>query len=330
MRSRLALVMFLASLAALAVAAPAQAAFPGANGKIVFRGYDQSRPAILVVNPDGSGQTLLTNGLGPYGPEEPAWSPDGTKIAYSDPAARNSEGDPDYQIFTMNADGSGQTNISQTGNPYYSDYDYRRPAWSPDGTKIVYAFGGLWTMNADGTSQKELFYAPVQSIAPAWSPDGRKIAFALSPDRTNYKPYQIYTIKADGSGQTNISNSAGDDTLPDWSPDGTKIAFQRSVNGGQPQIYTMNADGSEQTNISNSAAAQYEPAWSPDGTKVLFTTGYLSTMNPDGSGQMSLGVGGSAPDWQPLPAPSFKNRAKQCKAEGKSGRELGRCVSGKA
>ena len=102
---------------------------------------------------DGADQTNLTND--PADDFAPAWSPDGTMIAFT----RSSGGDA--EIYVMNADGTGQTNL--TNNP---DADEVSPAWSPDGSKIAYASqtgtsaGEIYAMNADGSGQTNLTNDP--------------------------------------------------------------------------------------------------------------------------------------------------------------------------
>ncbi|HUU97683.1 MAG TPA: hypothetical protein VM487_18260, partial [Phycisphaerae bacterium] len=83
---------------------PAEAAFPGVNGKIAFTTGRDGNYEIYVMNPDGSGLTRLTSNAAID--EAPAWSPDGTEIAFQ------TNRDGNYEIYVMNADGSGQTNLT--------------------------------------------------------------------------------------------------------------------------------------------------------------------------------------------------------------------------
>jgi dipeptidyl aminopeptidase/acylaminoacyl peptidase len=112
------------------------------------------------MNPDGSGQTPLTNNMDVSGPE---WSPDGTKIAFS--AWRDGISD----IYTMNADGSNLTNITN------SPTEESEPTWSPDGTKIAFTSSRdgnpeIYTMDADGSNQIRLTNNTANDRSPTWQP----------------------------------------------------------------------------------------------------------------------------------------------------------------
>src|SRR3990172_10793822 len=219
---------FLAAvLTAVAISLPGSrsgdAAFPGANGKIAFSSDRAFLGAdIYTMNPDGSGVSSLTSGGG----QVPAWSADGTKIAFRDGSVAG-------DIWIMGAAGGGQTNLTNTPD---GETD---PGWSPDGAKIVFVRNGdIHVMNSDGTGQTNLTNTPDGEAGPDSSPDGTKIVFVRNGD--------IYVMNANGTGQTNLTNTLDGEASPDWSPDGTKIVFVR--NG---DIYVMNAGGSGQAGLTN-------------------------------------------------------------------------------
>src|SRR6195256_2920406 len=149
--------------------AAAQNSNPKFNGKIAFVS-NRNGPAgeIYVSNPDGNGQRNITNSAASE--TRPAFSPDGTKIAF----VKDFKG-----IFVMNPDGSGQTQILDGASAGFSSIT-SFPNWSPDGQKIV--FNGLvkgspdgsdiYVINADGTGLTRLTTDPADDSCPAWSPDG--------------------------------------------------------------------------------------------------------------------------------------------------------------
>ncbi|HSH83476.1 MAG TPA: DUF5050 domain-containing protein, partial [Herpetosiphonaceae bacterium] len=270
----------------LGATVPALAVVPGQNGKIAFTSLrDGLNYDIYAMNADGTGQTALTSNAGFN--VHPAWSPDGSKIAF----VSTREGDS--EIYVMNANGSEQMNLTSNAA---SDY---WPAWSPDGSKIAFESNyEIYVMNADGSEQTRLTTFVGFDSYPAWSPDGSKIAFVSTLDGD----YEIYVMNADGSEQTNLTNNAAKDIHPDWSPDGSKIAFQ-SYRDGDSEIYVMNADGSEQMNLTSNAVDDTYPVWSPDGSKIAFESyrdgdSEIYVMNADGSEQTSL-TSNAVPDLYP-------------------------------
>ncbi|MBA2363262.1 MAG: PD40 domain-containing protein, partial [Chloroflexia bacterium] len=272
------LLLALLATALLGMAEPAGASMPGDNGKIAYVTTRNGAYEIYAMNTDGTGQTRLTNST-EY-EENPAWSPDGSKIAYDGNGIR-----------VMNADGTGQTSMAW-GNRGDS-------TWSPDGTKIAYGRDSqIWVRNANGGEETNLTnnFIVADVVSPAWSPDGSKIAYATNRDGD----FEIYVINTDGSGVTRLTSNGIADGRPDWSPDGSKIVFTSYAYGDYdpPEIYVMNADGSGQTNLSRNSSYDHYPAWSPDGSRIAFASyrgGPLDiyTMNPDGSGVTRITRDGS-------------------------------------
>ncbi len=280
---------------------PAESAFPGANGKIVFISDRDGNPEVYVMDPDGTDQISLSNNLAEE--EDPAWSPDGSQIVFG------SNRDFSDNIYVMNADGSGQTQLTAQVTADHA------AAWSPDGSLIAFSTSRdgnseVYVMNPDGSAKTNLTNNGAEDLLPAWSPDGSQIAFTSDRDGD----YEIYVMNANGSGQTRLINNGAADLWPDWSPDGTKIAFTSTRDDPDPlcffpalcdfEIYVMNADGSGQTNLTNDAASDFKSAWSPDGSKIAFSRDHeIYVMNADGSGQTNLTnnpAADSTPAWQPL------------------------------
>ncbi len=217
--------------------------------------------------------------------------------------AFNSNRDGNLEIYSMNADGSGQTRL--TNNAATDEL----PVWSPDGNKITFASprGASWDvfiMNADGSNQIDLTNNhPVIENYPAMSPDGTKITYTADLGGGNN---EVYVMNSDGSGQTNISSNAASDYESKWSPDGSKLVFASNRDGNY-EVYSMNANGSGQTRLTNTSAPEDFPSWSPDGSKIAFSSNRdgnaeIYVMNADGSGQTRL-TNNSSLDYVPMWSP---------------------------
>lgn len=256
---------------------------PRVNGDIAFTHFGNPGGSgleqIATIKEDGSDLTTLTFGAHA---EDPAFSSDGSKIAYA--TTHNNS----FQLWAMNADGSQQTQL--TGNSQRGDYE---PAWSPDGTRLAFVGNNqIWVVNADGTNEVKLSDGTTIDDYPDWSPDGSKIAFTKDAMSGNA---QIYVMDTDGSNLVNLSDNFWADRDPAWSPDGSQIAYH-SFQDGHYEIYVMNADGSQQTQLTKTAyeVSNQEPAWSPDGSQIAFTSNRddnnaeIYVMSADGSQQTRL------------------------------------------
>ncbi len=137
----------------------------------------------------------------------PAWSPDGSWIAYtSDRGFR-------WQIYLT--DPAGSYTLPMTGTTNLRSTAY--PAWSPDGSQLAFAstFDGSWdiyVMQTDGTGLKQLTSHPAGDWHPAWSPDGRWIAFVS--DRSGVS--DIYLLSADGMVLTQVTDTIEAEDYPVW------------------------------------------------------------------------------------------------------------------
>ena len=287
--------LLLAASLSLSPITPAEAAFPGTNGKIAFVSFRDGNYEIYTMNANGTGQTRLTNNAA--FDLDPAWSPDGTRIAFRSTRSGNSD------IYVMNADGSSPIRLT---TDLASDLE---PAWSPDGMRIAFqsARDGndeIYVMNANGTDQTRLTNDGALDRQPAWSPDGGRIAFYSARDGND----EIYVMTPYGSVPTRLTSDGALDRQPAWSPDRGRIAFY-SDRDGNDEIYIMNANGTGESRLTTDPGFDETPNWSPDGTQIAFWSdrdgnAEIYVMNADGSNPTNLSNNANidfAPDWQRIP-----------------------------
>ena len=226
-------------------------------GLIAFAGDggsgDAESTAIYVVDPDGNGLRRLTHGS--KSDLNPAWSPDGSLIAFDRPAVHG------RGIFVMNADGSDVRRI------YSSPCGTVQPSWSPDGRSLAFIGVGpncnrraVFVMDANGSAIRQLTDRTGSTSDPAWSPDGRWIAFEQDGD--------LYLVSPGGTDLHRLTDLPGEESKPAWAPDGRSIAFVRYTGTGD-RVYVIDADGTDLRPLTDVPGSQEGPGWAPDGRGVV-------------------------------------------------------------
>jgi TolB protein len=226
---------------------------------------------LYVANIDGTDELRLTRTKAREA--VPAWSPDGSKIAFVEvrPVPDAVEGD----LFVVGADGG-------TPSRLVSDVTVSgggSPIWSPDGSKIALVrsgsttrHGGLFIVDAAGGVSPERIL--INAIRPVWSPDSKRICFI----RYDGSQPTLYVARADGSGPKRIAPRSYFPSGAAWSPDGSKIAFAGLAPHTLAEaIFTVQPDGSQLHQLTNAHA--FELTWSPSGTKLAFTRQKGGTFN---------------------------------------------------
>lgn len=313
-RGRLAAALTAAlTVSTLTMTAPAQATYPGSNGRIVFGGFydtEDGRAADLFsVQADGENLTRLTDDAA--FDLCPAVSADGRRLA----TCRN-EG-AGYEIWTMDLDGTHPRQLTGLGGAALF------PDWNPQGNRIVFQWApspddnpGLYVVHAQSGRVTPLLVEPGFALSfPVYSPDGRNVLYLKQQFDSNGDPSygQLWTLDVKSGRTTQLtSDEALKDQLPDWSPDGRRIVYN-AITDGDDDIWIMNADGTGQKNLTAEAGAtEVAPAFSPDGAWIAFTgTGgpvpdgerYIQVMRTDGTDRAVLvetpGYKHAAPAWQP-------------------------------
>lgn len=253
------------------------------NGNIAFSAGPDAD--ILVVGPDGTGLTKLVDRhmRGQEGGLQIAWSPDGTRIAFTDYRPDGSRG-----LHVMDAEGATPAEVSSS----LADAD--SPTWSPDGTKLAFTgFAGtsgyeIYVVNADGTGLRPLTDEQDNGVdgafMPAWSPEGARIAYSVTryDEDSQTETHGISVMDADGSDPIMITSSSDIDEVPVWSPDGSTIAFLRKTSSGFPGVFVAGSAGElpEATRLSSPGVqVTSAPSWSPDSQQVVFSAQRLDNDN---------------------------------------------------
>jgi len=228
-----------------------------ASHKLLITSVRTGDTEIFVVDPEmGDAQNLTRS---PSSEDRyPAWSPDGTKVAFT------SNRDGTFNLYVMDADGKTVRQLTHEKPPAVCYF----PSWSGDGKQIVFGLddgkkGWMCSISPDGSNFKRI----AEGRDPCISPDGKTIAFTEKVGRG----YCVFVMDADGRNVRQLTTHEDEigAVCPIWSPDSNKILYADQV-GEALEIFVCDADGKNIKQLTQLGMISSSAAWSPDGKWISF------------------------------------------------------------
>jgi TolB protein len=224
----------------------------GDDGLIAFDAARDGQWDIIVVNPDGTGLTNITNDARDQ--NWPDWSPDGTRLVYVEERGAGAS------IVVRDMRSGQSTSLAWMAGGVFG------PTWSPDGRYIAFATESLFVVPADGSSAPRSVARGYElSSEASWSPDGQRVTFAAFESSADNN--HLYVADIDGGGLRELTNGSEYVDQSRWSPTGDWIAFHYD-DGKRGGLDLIRPDGSERHSIGGGSLGSYLLNWSPDGARL--------------------------------------------------------------
>ena len=300
------------------IAAPVNATYPGASGRLAFSSVMDDGWHVFSVAPDGADLVQLTDF--DRATDLPVWSPDGKRVLVE------TRVDGNWDLYMMRADGSRRRSFMRTRKNESS------AAWSPDGKRVAFVrpvrkLAQIFVAPAKGEGRARLITdLPTGVLHLEWSPKGNRIAFAAFGEQSGL---DISTIRPDGSAVRRVTSGAAA-RLPSWHPSGTKLVYAsyRDVSSepcNPPALGFGDMHGlcnwdlfeydfvtGSETQLTDHPGWDDAAVWSPDGKQIAFVSDRdapgteidIYVMDADGSNVSRIVQQEGfewALDWQPVP-----------------------------
>jgi Tol biopolymer transport system component len=276
---------------------PLQEEPPPLIGTIVFHADREGRQKIFALDLASHTVTGLTTGAAHHD-EDPAWSPDGTKLAFASTRFDHRT----YDIAVMDVATSDVRRV--TDDAAFENH----PMWWPDGRGLVFSSEregtqAVFRLAFDTGALTRLSPRPERALMPAPAPDGRRIAFTMG----TANGLQIGLLEVDSENLRQLTSGPSGAARPRWSPDGTRLAYARLGPGASFIEILEVATGQAWSLAVTGMASLVEPVWSPDG-QWLAAAGEAEGWDlilvqagpPAAAYRLTRGPGNDrAPSWQP-------------------------------
>lgn len=277
--------------------------------------HDEDKQARVVIEDNDSPPPSSGGGGGSSGPPPPPPPPPppggghivNGRIVYS----------ADGDLFTADPDGTDVVRLTYDG---FSRYE-TDPAWSPDGTKIVFSTYGpnyssgdynlhLFVRNADGSGEVQITNDPHSDYGAAWSPDGTAIAFTRDMSSAS-RGFDIYVMQVDPNGvptgqPVGVVETQYSERTPSWDPTSTHLAFEQQVT--DYEIWIVEVATKAATRLTDNTWNDAYPDWAPDGSMIAFSADEhgdfdLRLLSPNGSGTITDLLTGPEEEMEPSWSP---------------------------